>query len=77
MSLSNEILGLIEDYGMQASHGEYTDLGAANGWLKTTPEPFTKCRKQNHPIVSKEIGRSHTEYSCPKCKIKWKVDSGD
>lgn len=55
---------------------EYKDLGYANGWKETPPE-YDKCKKLGHPLKEEGIGRCLAEYSCPICKIKFKVDSSD
>lgn len=49
-----------------------SDLGYANGWTETPPV-VEKCK---HKHDRKKIGRCLTEYSCPICNFKFKVDSG-
>lgn len=54
----------------------YKDLGYMNGWKETPPE-YDRCKKLGHPLKEDGIGRCLAEYSCPICKIKFKVDSSD
>ncbi len=53
-----------------------TNLGYANGWV-STPEIRQKCKRLDHKLVEKNIGRCLNEYTCEICKYSYKVDSGD
>ncbi len=55
---------------------DYANLGYANDWKKV-PQEVKTCRDLGHIVQSKIIGRCLTLFYCPKCKIMWKVDSGD
>ena len=52
------------------------NLGYINGWVET-PEQIKKCRRLEHNLVEKNIGRCLNEYTCPICKYSYKVDSSD
>ena len=52
------------------------DLFTMNGWSEV-PKELKKCRELKHKLDKKEISRCYTEYSCPICQIKYKVDSSD
>lgn len=60
----------------EQAQNEMTELGIANSW-KETPEILKECRKQNHVIVSKNLGRCYNQYCCTICNYHYTVDSSD
>jgi len=64
------------------------DLGYMNGWSHTIvddcvefpdKQEYNDCMKQKHRLEERDLnGRgTDTEYVCPICQIKWRVDSSD
>ena len=53
---------------------DYKSFGAMNGWSKT-PIEVHKCWDLEHDLDRVEIRRCVTEYTCPICKIKYKIDT--
>jgi len=56
--------------------GKYKDLGYQNGW-NPFPKEYIFHLKKRHTVYQHQFARCGTEYTCPKCRIKWSVDSGD
>ena len=54
----------------------YTNYGTANGW-HIIPVQVSECSKAGHVKKSVSLDNCYTEYSCPQCKYKYKVDSND
>ena len=54
------------------------DLGYMNSWSKN-PELYDKCVKEKHKLSLQKdpFSRCITHYYCPKCRIKFSVDSSD
>jgi len=53
------------------------DLGYMNGWGEEYPSIYLSCRKLEHPIHRKNIGRCLNSYHCPICNYYYTVDSSD
>lgn len=52
------------------------DLGYINSWIEE-PVEYVYCKTEKHKLESKQVGRCVTEYTCPKCQIKFTIDSSD
>jgi transposase-like protein len=55
---------------------EMTDYGYANGWV-STPELVKECEAKKHSKIKYIRSNCLTEYECPTCGYKYKIDSGD
>ena len=55
---------------------KWTNLGVANGWLKT-PEELEKCQELGHTLKEKDHDRwnCYHHVRCDICKIKYSYDS--
>lgn len=41
------------------------------------PEEYKRCRKLGHTPKERKLSNCYYEYTCEKCGISWRVDSGD
>lgn len=55
---------------------ELNDLGYSNGW-DVTPDIVVKCTELGHELTQETVGNCNTEYTCPICRYKFRVDSSD
>ena len=53
-----------------------TNYGFANGWV-STPELVKECEAKKHSKIKYIRSNCLTEYECPTCGYKYKIDSGD
>ena len=65
-----------EKIDMILGEEEMKDLGDMNSWSKT-PDIVKHCRDKHHQMHTRNKGRCYNEYSCPICKYRYAVDSGD
>lgn len=65
-----------------ASDWEPRELGYANAWfllggIDDTPAIVLKCRKLDHKLDRKTVGRCITQVICRECGYSYHVDSSD
>lgn len=51
------------------------DLGYMNGWRADPPEWVEHKKCPPEEVVRENLGPCNNRYTCPNCKISWKVDS--
>jgi len=57
--------------------GQYKDLGWINSWQSKSPKEYKRHCKKGHSVYFRQEGRGAKHFTCPQCRIKWSVDSGD
>ena len=69
-------MNTFEDLSTSINPQLYKNLGWANGWDQENIPPIRANCKHKGRLDSEEIGNRVTEYTCHKCRYKFKVDSG-
>ena len=58
---------------------DLVDLGWMNCWGSDQPQKYQDCVKRGHEPGVVNTGRNGSvqTYTCTRCNIQWKADSGD